>query len=129
MNNQNISSTIRMYLVTKPIRVVTYCKELPPRSLHDTMDTKLGKVLIYHQRLSPLKPHDPMWVHATIWKICICRFPSLMATNFDRGRRFSAQTIKLSSTSSWFFDNHFLHSLTWLIVSLWRIWRLLNFLV
>ena len=52
------------------------------------MDTKLGKVLSYCEKLPPLKPHDllimePMWSHMKIWKIDNFTFTRLIAS--ERG--------------------------------------------
>ena len=49
------------------------------------MDTKLGNVLTYSERLPPLKPHDclikwPTRVHVAVWKFFISTFLRLMAT-------------------------------------------------
>ena len=67
------------------------------------MDTKLGKVLTYCERLPLLKPHEhlitwPMWDHVIIWKIYISTFIRLKATKLGSvltlQRRFSMQTLK-----------------------------------
>ena len=65
------------------------------------MDTKLGKVMTYCERLPPLKPYDPLK------KIYMSTFTRLMATKLGKaltlGRRFSTQTPKSSPTSCFFF--------------------------
>ena len=64
-------------------------------------------LLTYHERLPPLKPHDPLitwaaWYYVTISKICIITFTRLMATKLGRaltlGRRFSTQMQMLKSS-------------------------------
>ena len=72
------------------------------------METELGMVLTYRERLSLLKPHNPLirwpvWGHDTIWVIYIFTFTRLKATKRGRvltsGRRFSTQTLRSSPTS------------------------------
>ena len=118
-------------MVTKPVKVVAYRKELPPINcmasvwdslvssryklnllnlqLQKPMDTKLGQVLTYNDRLLPLKPHDPLitWLarsHVIISKIYISTFTKLMASKLGRVLtlgRLSIQTLSSSPTSSY----------------------------
>ena len=63
------------------------------------MDTKLGKVLTYCERLPLLKPHDPFIrcptsSHMTIWEIMATKLGGLLTS----GISFSTQMLKLSPT-------------------------------
>ena len=65
-------------------------------------DTKLSKVLTYHERLSSLKKHDPLtkwptWGHMTTLKNNFFTFTRLIATKLGRvlphRKRFSTQIL------------------------------------
>ena len=65
-------------------------------------DTKLSKVLTYHERLSSLKQHDPLtkwptWGHMTTLKNNFFTFTRLIATKLGRvlphRKRFSTQIL------------------------------------
>ena len=75
-----------------------------------SLDTKLGNVLTYHERLPPLKilwSKRPTWGHMTNWKICISAFARLMTTKPGRmlalRMRFTMWMLTLSPSSCHFF--------------------------
>ena len=111
-------SFFTMLMVTKLVRVVTYCKELPPINSHDPSVRWSCEVASqFKSIISPLAedPWKPSWVRcwltARVYQSSVSRMRSgnnfknlhlhfyrLMATKLGRvltlGRRFSTQMLK-----------------------------------